>query len=295
MKLAFASCAKLQSTNPQPVWSEIRAEKPDVVLLLGDNVYLDHDRHDNAAELSAELDARYQAQLAEEHFAALLRDVRSRGGEVLAIYDDHDFLGNNRYGGDHGPSLRDAARKALIRAFAPQQTGSDVYRVHRAGPVDIVVLDERFYRRSPAASGADRNAILGQEQWDWLENVVTTSDAPYLLVASSTTLHSFADESWEQYPGAFTRLVDLLRRHKNSGKAPLVVSGDVHRNTVYDDSGVIEIVSSAVARHGIVFGSPRRNYGILNFDDDRLRVQLRSLKVGWRFDFVIQRGQWSLP
>ena len=31
-----------------------------------------------------------------------------------------------------------------------------------------------------------------------------------LVVASSTTLHTFGDESWEQYPAAFPRIVTLL-------------------------------------------------------------------------------------
>ena len=37
--IAAASCANIQQVNPQPVWSEIRAERPDVLLLLGDNIY----------------------------------------------------------------------------------------------------------------------------------------------------------------------------------------------------------------------------------------------------------------
>jgi len=69
-----------------------------------------------------------------------------------------------------------------------------------------------------------------------------------------TATHTFGDESWEHYPGAFQRLVDLLKNKPGV----FMVSGDVHRNTTYDDSGVIEIVTSAAARNGIVFGSPRK-------------------------------------
>jgi alkaline phosphatase D len=292
MKIAVASCSKLQSVDPQPVWQEILQEKPDVLLLIGDNVYLDHDKHSDPTDLAADLSQKYAAQLAEPNFAALLADVRARNGRVIAIYDDHDFLGNNRYGGDHSQTLRDVARAELVRAFAPAMTGSDVYSVQRLGLVDIIVLDERFYRTSPAAAGGDRDAVLGQEQWKWLEKTLAaTSAAKYTLIASSTTLHTFADESWEQYPGAFKRLVDLLSVRIGA----LVVSGDVHRNATYDDSGIIEIVTSAVARNGIVFGSPRKNYGILTFDKQKLHVDLRSLKVQWRFDFNIPLSHWTLP
>ena len=291
MKLAVASCAKIQDINPQPVWAEIRDEKPDALLLLGDNVYLDHNNHDEPQGLVAELKQRYAAQFAESYFVALLKDIRIRGGQILAIYDDHDFLGNNRYGGDHTPALREAARNEFVRTFAPPLTNNDVYHLLRIGPADIVVLDERFYRQSPVTSHSDRDAVLGQAQWKWLDQVVGASTATYLVIASSTTLHTFGDESWEQYPAAFERLVTLLRGRAGA----LVLSGDVHRNATYDDSGVIEIVTSAVARNGLVFGSPRKNYGILTFDETKLRVELRSLKVSWRFDFIIPLNNWVLP
>lgn len=291
MKLAVASCSKFKDANSQPAWGQIMAERPDALLLLGDQIYLEHNHHSDPNELTAELKHLYTEQFSEPAFAALLSDLRARGCPLLAIYDDHDFLGNNRYGGDHPPALRDAARKEFIRVYQPALTGADVYGVQRVGPVDIVVLDERFYRQSPAESRDDRDAILGAAQWAWFEKVVRDSKATYLVVASSTTLHTFGDESWEQYPAAFRRIVTLLR-----GRAGrLVVSGDVHRNATYDDSGVIEIVTSAVARNGLVFGSPRRNFGILGFDDNALHVELRSLKVGQRFDFQVPLGHWVLP
>jgi alkaline phosphatase D len=292
MKIAVASCCKIQSINPQPVWRLIKQEAPDVLLLIGDNIYLDHDRHNDPAELASELRDRYSAQFAEPSFASLLADLRTRNAPVIAIYDDHDFLGNNRYGGDHAPALREAARAEFVGAFGPKMTGSDVYSIARLGLVDIVVLDERFYRTSPSVSGSDRDAVLGQAQWAWLEQTLNAdTNAKYTLIASSTTLHTFGDESWEQYPSAFQRLTTLLSGRKGA----LVVSGDVHRNATYDDSGVIEIVTSGVARNGIVFGSPRENYGFLTFDEKKLHVDLRSLKVGGRFDFSIPLSKWVLP
>lgn len=291
MKLAIASCIKIQDTPSQPVWQQIQAEQPDALLLLGDTVYLDHNHHNDPAALRDELLALYAAQCAEPHFAALLQDLQARGGQLMAIYDDHDFMGNNRYGGDHSPALRQAARDAFVQTFAPARTGSDIYHLYRLGRVDVALLDARFYRQCPAVSSSDRDAVLGPAQWAWLEQAVQASQAPYFAVASSTTFHTFGDESWEQYPAAFARLAGLLRQRTGA----LVLSGDVHRNAVYDDSGVIEIVCSAVARKGLLWGSVRQNYGLLSFDEQQLQVALRSLKVGWRFDFAIQLSHWALP
>lgn len=291
MKIAVASCAKIQQTSPQPVWRAIQNEQPDVLLLLGDNIYLDHNHHSDPAALQTELHELYSRQFSEPHFAALLADLRARKSLILSIYDDHDFLGNNRYGGDHNPALRLAARNEFISWFNPPQSGSDVYSFTQLGLVDVVVLDERFYRSSPDVSKTDRDAILGVQQWAWFEQSVARSQAPYLLVASSTTIHTWGDESWEDYPGAF----DRLRRLIGSKRGALVVSGDVHRNAAYDDSGVVELVTSAVARNGVGFGGPRANYGILDFDAQRLRVDLRSLKAGWRFNFDILLNNWTIP
>ena len=82
--------------------------------------------------------------------------------------------------------------------------------------------------------------------------------APFLLLASSTTFQCFTAESWEQSPRAFQRLRALLAPRRGA----LVVSGDLHGNAVCDDSGVTELVSSAVARVGAVFKAQRRNWGL---------------------------------
>lgn len=41
MKVAFASCARIQDLALQPACDDIRECQPDVLLLLGDTVYLD--------------------------------------------------------------------------------------------------------------------------------------------------------------------------------------------------------------------------------------------------------------
>lgn len=291
MKIVAASCSNIREVDPQPAWSEVRAERPDVLLLLGDNVYVERDDHSDAALLAEELRSLYAKQFAEQGFSDLLADLRLRGGHLVAIYDDHDFIGDNRCGGDYPPALRQAARAEFVNAFATVTTGAEVYRIHHVGDVDLVVLDERFYRTSPATSGNDRNAILGGAQWAWFEDLVAGSKAKYLVVASSTTLHSFSDQSWEQYPAAFARMTGLLQGRAGA----LVVSGDAHRNAVYDESGVIEIVTSAVAQRSLAFGCLRQNYGVMTFGPDSLHVELRSLKVGSRFEFVIPLSCWSLP
>jgi len=290
MKLVFASCSRLQVVNPQPVWDEIRAERPDALLLLGDNVYLDRDDHDDAPALAAELAQRYAAQLAEPHFAALRADLRTRGAALLVGCDDHDFLGNDRCGGDFPVALREAARTELIRAFDPPRTGDELHASLRLGPVRVVMLDTRFHRRAAAVSAADPDAVLGAAQWAWLEAELARRDTPFVVVASSSTVHAWRGEAWEHYPAAFARLRGRLRGRPGA----LVVAGDIHANGMYDDSGIVELVSSGVARRGAVFGGERRNFGVLDFDADGVSVNLRSNKPGDRLSARIALDDWAL-
>lgn len=290
MKIAAVSCVKLDQVWPQPSWEKIKLQQPDVLLLLGDNIYLDHNYLTSPVTLANELTAQYTAQLGEQYFAALLADVRARGGRVEAIYDDHDFLGDNRGGADE-PLLASIARDKLIDAFQPPQTGSDVYRTFQVGDVQVVVLDERFYRSKPSESRHDPNAVLGAAQWTWFENVVANSNTPFLLVASSTTVHQWGNESWEEYDLAFIRLQQLLGERNGT----FVVSGDVHRNAVYDDSGIVEIVTSGFARTGMRFGKPRENWGLFTFDALGVDVKLYSLKKTHEFDFRMDLTNWQLP
>lgn len=291
MKVVFCSCSKIQTVDPQPIWAQIQAEQADALLLLGDNVYLDHNHHSEPSELRADLRQLYQRQLNEPHFLALRKDLAARGAPLFALYDDHDFLGDNRGGGDHSPALREAARLEFVHAFAPTMTGNDVYSAHLLGNVKLLICDTRFYRRAIEVDKGDRDAVLGEAQWRWLEQQIANPEgSQFLVLASSSTFHGFDEESWEQYPGAFARLRLLL------GKRPgaMVLSGNIHNNESYDESGVLEIVSSGVSRRGVVFGGLRENYGVLDFDASGVEVKLHGRKHRDRQQFRLSLANWSL-
>jgi phosphodiesterase/alkaline phosphatase D-like protein len=292
MKLVTVSCCNLQQVQRQSVWAQIQAERPDVLLLLGDTVYLSNHHHHSAAALASELRTLFDQQHAEPHFAALLADLHTRGAALLAIYDDHDFLGENRCGADVAFNWADAARSEFARAWAQPLRAGVMYRRQTVGTVDIVLLDTRFHRHAPANPAAcnDPDAVLGAPQWAWLEAELRACTRPYLALASSITAHRWADECWEQYPAAFAR----LRRLIGCRPGCVFLSGDVHRNAAFDDSGILEIVSSGVARQSLAFGTLHSNYGVLTFGPQALQVDLRSLKAGSRFKFEVPLARWSL-
>ncbi|MBJ7312518.1 hypothetical protein ACFOLJ_22815 [Rugamonas sp. CCM 8940] len=70
----------------------------------------------------------------------------------------------------------------------------------------------------------------------------------------SGTFRRFGDEGRERYPAASERLRALLQ-----GRCGVrMVAGDMRRSALYDDSGVIEVPSSARAGEGQVSAWPPR-------------------------------------
>jgi hypothetical protein len=79
--IAFGSC--LKQTRPQPIWKSVLASKPDVFVLLGDNIYGD-------TRDMEKLRSRWNAFAAVPGFKKLRADCR-----LLAIWDDHDYGEND--------------------------------------------------------------------------------------------------------------------------------------------------------------------------------------------------------
>ena len=123
MKIVFTSCMDAERDPVQPVWNRIAAEKPDVLMLLGDQIYMDWGDLNEPkwlADLRAELPKqtrtlkrfakamhrRYARQWAVESFRSMLRGLPHGRGEdrLLVIWDDHDFAWNNSVGFDN-PAL----------------------------------------------------------------------------------------------------------------------------------------------------------------------------------------------
>ncbi|HKZ38098.1 MAG TPA: hypothetical protein VJ184_10625 [Chryseolinea sp.] len=85
MKIAFVSCSSIKSKlqHKQPIWGIIQQQRPNLLLLLGDNVYISKEGYSpipQLGETSIEakkriLAEKYEAQVNESHFKALHRDI----------------------------------------------------------------------------------------------------------------------------------------------------------------------------------------------------------------------------
>jgi len=243
--LAVGSCAYSQVTR-QPVWRGIRKAEPDLVLLLGDNVYADTEDPEVLAGALDRLGRR-------PRFRRLAAQT-----PFLSTWDDHDF-GPNDSDGRHG--RKDEARQATLDFFGaaaddPRRTQPDgLYGAWTLGSegrrVQVVLLDTR-YALSPRAprtdGGVGRYApgpgqVLGPQQWAWLERVLQ-EPAELRIIGSSIpfAVEYTGWETWSNFPEEQRRLRDHL-----TGVGPvLVVSGDVHYGELSVLDGVHDLTSSGL-------------------------------------------------
>ncbi len=217
LRLCFGSCN--HQSGPQSFWPIIAEQNPDSWFWLGDNIYGD-------SEDPSVLKGKYRRILEGPY-----RKFFSRF-KVEGIWDDHDY-GQN--GGDWEYPSKIESQKLLLDFLGVDEEDE---RRHREGvyysrifsvgrkSVKVYFLDCRYFK--DASSGED-DALLGQAQWQWLENEIATSTAEVNLFVSPIGVllnRLFVTEDWYEYSAERRRLLDLIGKHDLSGT--FFLSGDKH-------------------------------------------------------------------
>lgn len=278
--IAFGSCNKHDLS--QPLWHPINADKSDVWIWLGDIVY--GDTHDMDL-----LKQKYNMQNQVPDYQKLRANAT-----VLGIWDDHDYGIND--GGKfysqkkHSQQIlldfldepKDSQRRNQEGAYASYSFGIG------ENSVKIILLDARYHRDTLMKENGKYipnmdGTVLGEAQWQWLENELQNSKARVNIIASGIqiipTEHPF--EKWENFPKERERLLHLISNSK--AKNPVLLSGDRHiaEISLLKDprfpSGLYEITSSGMTHTWSTYReeyNPYRigkmiaslHYGNLNFD-----------------------------
>lgn len=289
---AFGSCARDQS--PQPVWELIRAENPQLVMLLGDNVYAD------TTDVNV-MKSAYERLASKPEFAALRRQV-----PILATWDDHDY-GANDAGADY--PMRRMSQQVFASFWYPEQSSfteqQGVYhsREYRVGEltVQVIMLDTR-YHRSPIKRGLfgyqennDPHAtILGESQWRWLRSQLTRpADLRFIGSSIQFVAKDHGYEKWANFPQERQKMLDLISETRAGGV--IFLSGDRHHAEIsalnleslaypiYDitSSGLTNRLDPALNteyneyRIADTFAYRQRNYGLIQvIDGEQPSVQI---------------------
>ena len=277
--IAFGSCHKVNDPNSDLVLTSIANINPDAFIWLGDMVY---GKDGNPEHLSK----RFDQLKSKSSYQNLLQSTA-----VYGTWDDHDY-GLNNAGRDY--KHKDRSRADLFAFLnvpknSPAYQRNGAYQSYDLSPkIKLILLDNRYFKSEYAPKPYNdpyppdyKGTILGEQQWNWLENLLKNSTAEVHIIASGIQVlspeHRF--EKWQNYPNEYKRLIGLLQTH--TVKNPIVLSGDRHMSelsqkdigytVLYDAtaSGMTEAITNNLTesnpyRVGQAVGV--NNYGVLALD-----------------------------
>lgn len=285
LRFAVTSCSDdgWVKADQKLMWSELRAKQPDLLFLIGDNVYGDW----RAGKRLGDVDGNTLWERYVEMRNTLQIYKSPKLVSTIATWDDHDYGMND--GDRTNPHREDAL--TVFKSFFGQTESSDIFRT---GPgtasslmlagQKMILLDGRSFRSPNSPSpickkmpdnklcqpkrvrnpeNAQNETQLGTEQMSWLkkELAATKTQTPIWLLKGDQywgAYHPF--ESFEGNHGHdFKRFLSELNKTR---KKFLFVSGDRHMSEIMKiERGVLgyetyEITSSAI--HAIVFPPDRQ-------------------------------------
>lgn len=270
--LAFGGGAGYVPENER-VWQTIEKQRPDLLLLLGDNVYID------APENRSMQRYCYYRRQSRPEWRALTAHV-----PTYAIWDDHDFGTNDCWG---GPRLDQPAWKPEVWEVFRQNWANPAYGggerpgcyfTFRRGDVQFFLLDGRYYRTNPRV---DAPSMLGPEQLAWLKRELAASEATFKILCSPVPwtfeAKGSSRDTWNGFQAERESLFGYLAEREIAGV--LLLSADRHRSdawkiereSAYD---LLEFNSSRLTNqhvHGVmqraIFSyNAKQSFGLVDLD-----------------------------
>ncbi|MGJ8672568.1 alkaline phosphatase D family protein [Rubritalea sp.] len=292
-QIAFGSCNK--PTRDQGFWDVIRAEKPDIMLLLGDNHY-------GNTSNPVRLKRAYDKLATIPQYSTFLQNV-----PTLPTWDNHDY--GDKYPGrlhphaeqseqlflDHFSIKKEDARRSRDGIYGSWTFGEKPHRVQ------VLMLDlQRF--RDPFQEGTREEqfapqpgkTLMGSEQWEWFEEQLK-SEAEVRIIGSGIQVLSNEHgwRRWGMFPDDRERLLRVISEAKGT---TVLLSGDRHRGEISvmnptSERPLFDVTSSSFnvcypgeeknsLRVGEIIDEPHFGWLDINWDESSIKVQLLSSKTG---------------
>eukprot|EP00485_Elphidium_margaritaceum_P009940 CAMPEP_0202687920 /NCGR_PEP_ID=MMETSP1385-20130828/3472_1 /ASSEMBLY_ACC=CAM_ASM_000861 /TAXON_ID=933848 /ORGANISM="Elphidium margaritaceum" /LENGTH=495 /DNA_ID=CAMNT_0049342779 /DNA_START=268 /DNA_END=1752 /DNA_ORIENTATION=- len=275
ISIAMGSCTD-QKKRTIGTYQALHREKPDMVLLLGDNAYTD---------LAPPTITKLQTRLCKtervfsEEYQVLLnhKDFRPEKYDFsnqvwLALWDDHDY-GENDAAMDYAEKL--PSKQAFIEFL---QTIQETHRVQQIDDQIAVMQNEEnrgvyyYYDHEQKLDDAvvklrvfmmdtrfdraeDESDIVGERQWKWLRDACESApqDTDWFLICNGSPL---LNEGPETKPGHFKKTVgqatrdglfNILRSNDAWYKKSILLSGDLHYSVWHSvDDELYELTASSL-------------------------------------------------
>ncbi len=254
-----------ESFRPFTIMEEMRSEKPDFFVFLGDTIYSDNGK--SAIHLS-----EYWGKYRENRDKAAQRFLAETS--VLVMWDNHEV--DKEFGPTH-PRIH-TARKAFFDYWPIRSNPQDPHRLYRSfrwgKTVELFVLDTRQYR-DPSAS-----TVLGTAQKQWLKDSLASSSATIKFIATSVPISDPRVDKWGGCPQERNEILDFIGNKKITGV--MFLATDVHHAAVArvpGPWGLKEFIFGPLAarmNHLVASNEPRFEY----FNDQSQNYGKISVKPG---------------
>ena len=225
--IAFGSCNRYTSEEDNQIFYRIAEANPDLWIWLGDVAYVDQRTLGIMFTYAGETKIRNKFNEVKNSPAySHLRNTTN----VVGVWDDHDYGLNNA-----GKYFK---HKTLTQQLwldfidepldSPRRKRDGIYESYYVGDssmVKVILLDVRFSKDEQSVFGG--GDMLGQHQWEWLEEELKHDEARVTLIGSGTQIlpdDRIFPEQW--YIESKNKLIELIKKYKLSGV--ILLSGDVH-------------------------------------------------------------------
>jgi alkaline phosphatase D len=285
VRIALVSCARVPWDSIQPAWRAVAADRPDAIVWLGDNGYLEHADSVTPADYSdpERIERRYRQIKALQTIQPVLRTMAN-----YAIWDDRDYGDSDD---DRTNPMRLEVAAIFERYWANPSYGVEpgldgIYSHVRIGGAEVFLLDDRFWRDPDSLRASPSKTILGRAQKEWLFEALAASDAPLKVIAiGHQVLVDYHEwESYAMFAHERGEILDWIRDRRIGGV--VFVDGDRHLSELMRDEReglypLYELTASPIANRpfttGLELPNPIRiggygagdSYGILDLDTTR--------------------------
>lgn len=269
------SCMRADNHDPE-MWESLESQHADVLLFLGDCVYADYAR---------EVDVTPQVLWKKFVETRMLFDFYQwqRLVPTIAIWDDHDFGGDNS---DNSYNFVQESQRNFKNFYAQELSegrfitpGSGISVKFKLGSHLFLMLDGRSFRDK--INSDNTFSMFGREQEEWIFDSIKNHEGLIWLCNGSQWFNEKKDgESFiSSHKNNFLQFIEKLNQED---KSVIFVSGDVHYSEVRQTHKIlknesIEITSSCMHSSNFI-GLPA-----LNKNSYRLAS-------AWNFNYIISQA-----
>ena len=289
LTIIFGSCSN--QNYKMNHWKTVVSYEPDLLILLGDNVYGDFNDKD-----AKQLKLAYRRLSENKSFQYIKNNI-----PIIPIWDDHDYGIND---GGKNWQYKSIAKKIFLDFFSVDKNdirfkregiynSKDIMLLNKK--IKIVSLDNRYFK-DDFTLNTDRSSnkkyqidydknktILGQEQWKWLNNQLSEKYDLLILLSSFQVLSTA--HGWEKWNNIFYERNKLLKL-LNDKPLSIILSGDRHLSGIYNHKNIYEVTASSfnqrsfnvVEKDNLRVGEliAKQNFGIIKLDESNVEIKIVS-------------------